>query len=534
MGSSGRLRWLRLVGVALVAALVAVSCTSDDSGGSADSSGTAPGGESAAVAGVPAAAQEVMDGDAYRGARWSWLVVPIEGGDPVFERNAEALSAMGSNMKLYSVGTWLDATDATSTITTPVHTVGDDLVLVAMGDIVMGARESETGTLAYSVPPQPDANGLPGAKPAPGEPLAGLDDLARQVAESGTTSVAGDVVIDDRLWEAWDTPGGPISPIVVNDNLMIVQSSPTQPGQPAQLNVIPDTEAFTIDNQVETVEAGGDTAIIIAPADPDDERALVVSGTIAADSDETMNVYHVQDPARFARVLFIEALQRAGVEVTADIAADNSTDALPEFGSYAEDTEVASISSVPIEEIATLIWKTSHNYGANVAVCLLAVEAGSTDCEVGLETVHDRIDALGIHPGDVWTINGAGAEYSSTTPQAVTEWITWMRGLDWGDKLPEMLPIMGVDGSLSLSEQDSPSTGMIQAKTGTYAGIDPGTLRLLMPGQALAGLMEDSNGNQYAFGLYMVNSSFENPSDGIFQSLNDVAAVAAALQQELG
>ena len=46
-----------------------------------------------------------------------------------------------------------------------------------------------------------DANALPGiATLTPEDPLAGLDDLAAQIAASGIRRVAGDVVIDDRLW----------------------------------------------------------------------------------------------------------------------------------------------------------------------------------------------------------------------------------------------------------------------------------------------------------------------------------------------
>ncbi|MDZ7734586.1 MAG: D-alanyl-D-alanine carboxypeptidase [Acidimicrobiia bacterium] len=282
---------------------------------------------------------------------------------------------------------------------------------------------------------------------------------------------------------------------------------------------------------------GGHTDISLAPAETNLEgdpvgTELVASGTIAADADPLLNVYQVPDPPRYARTLFIEALERAGVTVTADPTAPNSTDGLPGFDSYGDDTEVASITSPELSAIATLIWKISHNYGANLAVCLLAVEQGSTDCPDGLGPVHDRMDQLDLSNNEVWALNGAGAGFSSTTPTAMVTWIRWMHGRDWGGQLPEMLPIMGTDGSLSLSQTDTPSTGKVQAKTGTWAAGDPATGALLMPTQGLGGFMEDTDGDQYLFAVYVNDATFSDPGE-IITALDNVAAVAAAIQQSL-
>ncbi len=165
-------------------------------------------------------------------------------------------------------------------------------------------------------------------------------------------------------------------------------------------------------------------------------------------------------------------------------------------------------------------------------MCLLAVHAGSTDCDDGMQAIRDQIREVGIDDNEVWTLNGAGADFSSTTPAAIVEWIRWMHGQPWGADLPKMLPILGTDGSLSLAQKDTPSVGKVQAKTGTWGGIDPGSGKLLMPGQSLAGLMESDDGDIYAFGLYMNGGTFDSPAD-IIRVLDEVAGVSAALQQSL-
>lgn len=487
---------------------------------------------------LPQAVLDVMAQEPYRSARWGFHVAELDGEAVPFSIAGDDLAASGSTGKLFSVGTWLDVLGPDHRLVTPVHAIGDraagaldgDLVLVASGDLALGGRRADTGTLAYNVPPQTIANGIPGAQPAPGDPLAGLDDLARQVAASGITSIGGDVVVDDRLWETWDTADGPISPMVVNDNLLDVLATPTAPGQPAALRLIPETAAYTVVNEVQTVPPGEESSFELVPGPG---NTLVASGTVAAGADPVLRVQPVADPASYGRTLFIEALQRAGVSVGADPAVPNSTDGLPAFDSYAADTQVASLTSATLQAIATLIWKISHNVGADMTVCLLAVHEGSTDCTDGFAPIRERIDDLGIHPGDVWLLDGAGGGVSSVTPEAVVTWLRWLRGRSWGAELPPMLPILGVDGSLGLSEQDSPARGKVQAKTGTFAAVDPGTGRLLMPGESLAGFIDAEDGKTYVFGVYMINASFPDPLTGILQVGDDLAAVAAALQQAL-
>ena len=323
---------------------------------------------------------------------------------------------------------------------------------------------------------------------------------------------------------------------MINDNLLAIVTTPGAEGEPASIETRPDTAYFTIVNETETAAAGDDTDIDVEPVPgPDGEptNTLTISGQIAADSEPLLNVYDVPDPASYARTLFVEALQRAGVSVAADPLAVNDVSGVPDAETYeADDSPLATLTSPPIDEIAELIWKISHNLGADLTLCLLAVNEGSTDCEDGFAPIRDRIGDLGIDQGDVWMFDGSGSIYASTTPAAMTTWIQWLHTLEWGDRLPEMLPILGTDGSLSLSETDSPSTGLVQAKTGTWASLDPGSGQLLMLDQSLAGLIDGADGEQYAFGLYMNGASFEDLSV-IIGVLGDIAGVAAALQQSL-
>ncbi|MBV9357783.1 MAG: peptidase S13, partial [Chloroflexi bacterium] len=103
--------------------------------------------------------------------------------------------------------------------------VHGNLVLVASGDLALGGRNALEGEgrfdQSFSATTIDHVYGdlAPTAAPPPGDPLAGLDSLATQVAASGVSSVTGDVLIDDRLWETGPGHEAPIPPIFVNDNI---------------------------------------------------------------------------------------------------------------------------------------------------------------------------------------------------------------------------------------------------------------------------------------------------------------------------
>src|SRR5262245_18547220 len=83
----------------------------------------------------------------YKHARWGILAVDAATGKPVFEHNADQLFAPASVTKLYSCAAALAAVGADHRFETPVYQRGDDLVLVAKGDLTLGGRTTRDGTM---------------------------------------------------------------------------------------------------------------------------------------------------------------------------------------------------------------------------------------------------------------------------------------------------------------------------------------------------------------------------------------------------
>lgn len=532
--------------VATVLTLGLGACTSSSTVDGAPATGlpATTGDSMAMVPGLDESALAAMNQPEYANGRWAISVRDIDTGETLVAIDADTMAEPGSAMKSYSVGAaWLEW-GPDHTIVTPVKRTGEvvdgtvqgDLVLVGKGDLTMGGRTKPDGTVDFADLDHNDANPLPGATLTPQDPLTGLDDLATQVKRSGIDAVSGQVVVDDRLFQS-SLVGEPITPIIVNQNLIDVTTTPAAVGQTATVAMRPEVAPWVVTSEVETVAAGEDTEISIdSPA----EGQIVVSGTIAADSDPDLKVHVLEDPSTFARTAFIEALGRAGVTVGGDPVAVNSTATLADQGAIDALPSVAELESLPLEEDATYVLKVSYNRGAQTFVCLLAAASGSydatarpgTECDGGLLEAAALWREAGMDTTGASAIDGSGLEGNLVTPANQTELQMIMARRPDAERWKATLPILGVDGSLALVQPDSPAAGKVFAKTGTLVGSDRFNGRVRLSTKALGGVIDAESGRRLAFTI-IANQAFFPGIAGVFEANDDVGAVAASLQQNL-
>ena len=197
------------------------------------------------VPGLPDAALEVMNQPQFASGRWSIAVEDLDTGEVLVDLDGEKLAEPGSFVKTYSAGAAWVKWGPDHTVVTPVKQSGEvtagtldgDLVLVGQGDLTMGGRTKDDGSVSFANLDHNDANPLPGATLTPEDPLTGLDELAAQVKASGITTVSGDVIIDDRLFQG-TLAEQPITPIVINQNLLDVLVTPGDAGAPASWRAV--------------------------------------------------------------------------------------------------------------------------------------------------------------------------------------------------------------------------------------------------------------------------------------------------------
>ncbi|MEZ0092283.1 D-alanyl-D-alanine carboxypeptidase/D-alanyl-D-alanine-endopeptidase [Streptacidiphilus sp. EB129] len=478
----------------------------------------------------------IMHKAPYVHSQWGLLELDDQG-NVVHSDFPDQFFLPGSTAKLFAVsGAW-HALGGDHRFTTPVQALGTRrgsvltgaLSLVAQGDLTMGGRTKPDGSVDYVPIDHTYANDAPGATLTPENPLAGLDQIARQVRAAGITEVRGNVVVDARLFTTFPPLDPAPNPLIINDNLIDLLTTATTPGHQAKLSWRPQVAPYQVTSSVQTVAAGGTSAITVT-ASPDGTR-IHLSGTIAAGSQPELRVSSVQDPESFGRTALIEALARAGVSVTAAPTGANPVSLLP--GSYTGTPRVAAYVSPQFWQYARLIFKVSHNLGANLTVCLMAVTAHSHQCGDGFPVLHSFLVQAGIDPTQVNLLDGRGGDPNDrVTPRVENEILRYWAHTPDAARFRKAQPLMGVDGLLAFvcpSSSDCPGKGKVWAKTGTVAGEDAVNQRIAEGALSIGGYLEVRGGRFYTFYLVMNGASVPD-IQGVIDGGDDLARIAGLLQ----
>lgn len=506
---------------------------------------------------IPDGISAIMDKPIYSNATWSLKVVDLESGDLIYQLNPDIVAFTGSVRKLFSVGLALNELGPDHRFRTPVHRRGEvdgegvlegDLILVASGDLTLGGRNTPEGTVAFTNFDHVDANPLGSAILTPEDPLAGLNQLAEQVADSGITVINGDVIIDDRLFEEFVVPNDSrvISPIVVNDNLIDVTILPAEPGQPAIVDWRPKSAAFTVEAEVVTVPQGEEEDITLFSFEPTciGFEACVgrVQGQIPVGFkpdllgvETLVQTFKIDNPAAYARTVFIEALERAGVTVNTNLVGPNPSGKLPPKNSYTPQTLVAEFVSLPYSQYSKLILKVSHNYGANLSLMLFGVAKGVQTVEDALRVERDTlIEEFGIRGGEFnFPTNGSGSPDSQASADAIIKLLIDMSEREVFPEYFGSLPILGVDGSLATVGKDPPNEliekafGRVFAKTGTTVLGGPSGPSL--KAQNFAGFIDAASGRRLAYALIVNDVGTISSIGEVLEVFNDQGETSAII-----
>lgn len=465
-----------------------------------------------AAAPLPDAITAIIEAPKYGLARWGIHVADRQTGETVYDLRGDERFLAASTTKLFPGAAALAAYGPDYRFTTPVYRTGavgadgtltGDLILVASGDPTMGGRTTSDGGIAYTPIDHIYANVFPTlATLTTEDPLAGLDDLARQVAAAGIRRVQGDVVVDSRLFPAMEKDGYVLTPIWINDNLIDITLTPGIAGGPAAVAWRPQTAAYHVQADVQTVPAGQALNLAVTSPSP---GVIAVAGQLPADQAHALQTYQVEDPPAFARTLLIEALGRAGVTVAATATGPNPDGKLPPPGSYAAVDRVALLTSPPFAENIKLILKVSMNQHADLLIFLLALKQGETSFAAGLQQIRPFLEQLGLDPDALSLSDGRGNEYTDLfSPRTVSQLLQAMATRPDFPAYFDALPILGVDGSeVDTVAASSPVRGKAFAKSGTTVAGDVMNQRALVMVRALAGYLTAKSGRELIFAIYV-------------------------------
>ncbi|MCE2983051.1 MAG: D-alanyl-D-alanine carboxypeptidase/D-alanyl-D-alanine-endopeptidase [Parachlamydia sp.] len=477
------------------------------------------------TASLPDKITEIMNQPKYRHASWGLFARDAENGKILIDYQSDKLFLPASTTKLFSVATLLHAYGEDYRFKTPVYTSGTlenghlkgGLLLVGQGDLVFGGRSDEKDKISFTAMDHNVANDLPGVILTPQDPLNGLKELAGQVKASGIKEIEGNIWIDDSLFVTTEKRGMQLAPLFINENLIDIVITPTKEGGQAELQWRPVVPGYKVINEVKT---GKETAIEVVS----DARghAITAKGTIGTGEKPVVRVFPIKDPAFFARMAFIAALEEEGIVV-----AINPYYSMP----LSKDLKdpVAVFVSPPLSEYAKLILKVSHNLGANLVPLLLAAKAGKKTYEEGMLLIGEFLTReVKLDPSTFVFVDAAGGNDNRLTPQTEVNLLSYLRKVPFYQSFFQALPILGVDGSLADFGKQGQGVGRVHAKTGTGVSYNLALNQLFLTTQALSGYIQGKSNRLIEF-MVVVNNAEMPAIEDIFPIFEDVSQAAVEI-----
>lgn len=503
---------------------------------------------------VPADIAAVFNKPKYQNSIWGIRVVDTATGEVLIDNQPISQQFLiASVRKCFSVGALLDKVGGSKTYDTPVYTQGaidaggvldGHLILVASGDLTVGGRQGADGKIEVTGYDHNEANGLGNAVLSSADPLTGYKTLARQVADSGITRITGEVVIDDRLFEAYPfrDEDFSVTPAFVNDNLVDLTINPTTVGSLASVQVRPLSSVLAIVNELTTSAAGTELTL---EHDPEEPATVPYGGTGTIKGNlpidfvpnltgtfPLIRTFRLSEPSNAVRTVFIEALEAEGVVVDSDTVKANPVAVLPAANSYLPENRVAFLQGSPVADMARYVMKISYNIGADVTLLHYGITQGVRNMAGSLAKEQEFLTSqVGISPNEYDFIDGSGGGNTTATLSAVTKLLDYMHDSDVREEYIDSMPFLGVDGSLNFVKdfQSNPTlagaTGKVYAKTGTYVTLKDGAP--IIGTQALAGYIDTKSGRRLTFVVAVNNAPFEDINSvlPLFQDEGTIAAI---------
>lgn len=413
-------------------------------------------------------------------------------------------------------------------------TLDGDLILMASGDPNLSGRVLPDDTLDYASRDHAYAGLLPG-KSVAGEPLRVLKELAASVLMKGIWRIRGNVMVDASLFPSNQIEPAThttISPVVLNDNVIdVIATSAASLGGPVSIEVAPDLPYLNVINKVRTGKPDSDPELQFTSdiMESDGSHTVVLEGSVPAGKEKSQAAYKVKDPVLFATEGFREALRWAGIVMEAPIAAS-----MPASTPQAEPKETKLLTehvSPPFKEEVKLTLKVSQNLHAATTPYLVGAILGNGSADAsqkGLALERRFLDRARLNPETVSQLDGEGGVGSAFSPEFIVRYLAFMSRQPYGRLFFDSLPVLGRDGTLAFTLNDSPAAGHVHAKTGSWVvsnGLSGGVMLL---GKGLAGYMDAKNGHQLIFAVFVNMVPLRNMDDvtDVGETLSQVAALA--------
>lgn len=475
----------RLIASAVLAA--SLGCSAHAAPRTASPSASTPT-STAAVRDLQAQLSTVFNAPVMAHGTWGVHVRSLGRGDTLFSLNAGKLMMPASNMKILTVAAAADQLGWDHRFTTTLETsapvedgiLRGDLFVRGGGDPTI-SRRGNRGQIVF-------------------------DEWAAALKAAGITSIDGRIIGDDQLFEdqgvgpgwSWDYLeagyAAPVGALQFDDNTADLTTVPgAAVGDPAVVDLAAGT-GLTVVNHVQTGE--GEASGVRGSINVErriDRPEIEVRGSIPLGAPAVTRAVAVLNPTLFFAHNLKNALIARGIGVTGD--AVDHDDLVQELLGQAtgERRILASTSSAPLREVATVLMKVSQNQYAETFLKAVAAARGVRGTTpAGRRAAIETFRTWGI-PDDGYVISdGSGlSRYNYTAPSTLTTILARMhQDPRHREAFTATLPIAGRDGTISSRMRRTRAEGNAVAKTGSIANV-----------RALSGYVKTRDGETLAFSI---------------------------------
>jgi D-alanyl-D-alanine carboxypeptidase/D-alanyl-D-alanine-endopeptidase (penicillin-binding protein 4) len=311
---------------------------------------------------------------------------------------------------------------------------------------------------------------------------------------------------------------------MINDNLVDVWVIPGEnPGDPAILEIMPETPYLTILNEVTTIAPDenanrGDGSGMVTRfgqkprfendiINPDGTHTITLSGTVVLGDKPVLCTYIIPEPAHFAEIALKMVLEERGISSNVDLLKSPDFNALSM--DYIDENKVAEIISPSIRDELLPMMKLSSNLHTAAWPYLVGAIVGHDSenaREMGFLMQAEMYRKAGVDLNapleDLKELSElVGIRYS---PKSYSNYLKYLLDMPYFDEYLTILPVLGVDGTLRDIDPNLAAAGHVFAKTGTAMSMirtgDGPPQGFVV--KALAGFVELPDGQLVSFSVF--------------------------------
>lgn len=462
-----------------------------------------------ASAAIRAELDRLFQQSSPRGASWSVLVEPLDGGQTLYSRQPDRNLIPASNMKLLPVAAILLEFGPDYTFPTRLYAEGrvsegvlhGNLVVVGSGDPSIGGRFNGGNITGY------------------------LREWAEQLKRQGVTRISGDVIGVDALfddervglnWHPSDLTrwyAAEVSALNLNDGCLdVIVRGGANAGSSVSVSTVPNTQYVRLINELRTVAQENQAQGVHFIRDVE-TRTIRMTGSVARN--QTVRLFvTAPNPSEFFVTVLKEVLEEEGIAV------GGVSRRAPHGGPLEPDESwnlLYTHHSPPLLQLAEVCLVRSQNlYSEHFLKALGARLYGVGSYESGTLAIKDILLQYGCDIDGLYIGDGSGlSRESRVNSLALVTLLRAVEQTEYAETFRECLPLAGQTGTLRNRMRGVAAQGRVRAKTGTLNGV-----------RGLSGFIEARSGAVYVFSM-LANGPTSAPT---FTQIMDQACSIIAAQ----